>query len=60
LYRQKQEMQYEALRAGAKLVIMNQGETPFYKFARLRYHEQIGKVLPQAVRKMKRLMGLFE
>jgi NAD-dependent SIR2 family protein deacetylase len=54
------EMPNEALRAGAKLVIMNQGQTPFDKLAQLRFHDQIGKVLPRAVKKLKRLMGLFE
>jgi mono-ADP-ribosyltransferase sirtuin 6 len=54
------EMPREALMAGAKLVILNQGETPFDSHAHLRFFEGIGEVLPKAVRKLKRLMGLFE
>lgn len=54
------EMPNEALRAGAKLVILNKGETPFDKLAHLRFHEAIGEVLPRAVKRLKRLMGLFE
>ncbi|UCD80404.1 MAG: sigma factor regulator FecR [Desulfobacterales bacterium] len=54
------EMPNEALAAGARLVILNKGETPFDKFAHLRFHENIGKVLPPAVKRLKRLMGLFE
>ena len=54
------EMPGEALRAGARLVIINQGETPFDSHAHLRFFESIGAVLPRAVKKLKRLMGLFE
>lgn len=54
------DMPREALRAGAKLVIVNQGETPFDPFVHLRFHEKIGDVLPKAVKRLKRLMGLFE
>jgi NAD-dependent SIR2 family protein deacetylase len=54
------EMPREALSAGAKLVIINQGETPFDSQARLRFHEEIGDVLPRAVKRLKRLMGLYE
>ena len=54
------EMPREALMAGAKLVILNQGETPFDSHAHLRFFEAIGEVLPKAVRKLKRLMGVFE
>ena len=54
------EMPKEALLAGAKLVILNQGETPFDSHVHLRFFEPIGEVLPKAVRKLKRLMGLFE
>jgi NAD-dependent SIR2 family protein deacetylase len=54
------DMPREALRSGAKLVIMNQGETPFDGVADLRFHERIGEVLPRAVRSLKRHMGLFE
>jgi len=54
------DMPREALRAGAKLVIINQGETPFDSYAHLRFKEAIGEVLPRAVKRLKRLMGLFE
>lgn len=54
------DMPREALRSGAKLVIINQGETPFDRAAGLRFHERIGDVLPRAVKRLKRLMGLFE
>lgn len=54
------DMPVEALRAGAKLVIINQGETPFDRYAHLRFFEQIGQVLPRAVKKLKKLMGMFE
>jgi NAD-dependent deacetylase len=54
------DMPREALLSGAKLVIINQGETPFDKVAGLKFHERIGDVLPRAVRRLKRLMGHFE
>lgn len=54
------DMPRDALRSGAKLVIINQGETPFDEVAGLRFHEKIGDVLPRAVRRIKRLMGFFE
>jgi NAD-dependent SIR2 family protein deacetylase len=54
------DMPREALRSGARLVIINQGETPFDRVTHLRFREAIGKVLPSAVKRLKRLMGLFE
>ncbi len=54
------DMPLEALRSGAKLVIINQGETPFDHHANLRFNENIADVLPKAVKRVKRLMGLFE
>ncbi len=54
------EMPREALTAGAKLAIINQGETPFDAQAHLRFHDEIGEVLPRAVKRLKRLMGRFE
>lgn len=54
------DMPREAIRAGAKLVIINQGETPLDSRAHLRFHEGIGAVLPRVVKRLKRLMGLFE
>ncbi len=54
------DMPMEALRSGAKLVIINQGETPFDNLVNLRFNENIGDILPGAVKKLKKLMGLFE
>ncbi len=54
------DMPREALQSGAKLVILNQGETPFDRVAHLRFHEKIGDVFPSALKRLKRLMGLFE
>jgi len=54
------DMPREALLSGAKLVIINQGETPFDRVANLRFRERIGDVLPRAVRRLKSLMGFFE
>jgi NAD-dependent deacetylase len=54
------DMPREALRAGARLVIINQGETPLDPNADLRFHENIGDILPRVVKRLKRLMGLFE
>jgi hypothetical protein len=45
-----------ALQAGARLVIINQGETPFDAQAHLRFSEAIGEVLPVAVAKLKTLI----
>lgn len=53
------DMPAEALNAGAKLVIINQGDTPFDRYAHLRFHEQIGTILTRVVKKLKGLMGLF-
>jgi NAD-dependent SIR2 family protein deacetylase len=52
------DMPLEALRAGAKLVIINAGETPFDTMAHLRFQEQTGKVLAPVVGRLKILMGL--
>ncbi len=52
------DMPQEALRSGAKLVIINQGKTPFDRYAHLRFSEKIGEVLPEAVIRLKILMGL--
>jgi NAD-dependent deacetylase len=54
------DMPREALHSGAKLIILNQGETPFDRIANLRFHEKIGDVLPRTVKRLKKLMGLFE
>jgi len=46
-----------ALAHGAKLVIINQGETPLDALCHLRFHQPIGEVLPPAVNELKRLLG---
>jgi len=50
------EMPRVALEAGAKLVIINQGETPYDAHAHLRFSERIDEVLPAAVERLKGLM----
>jgi NAD-dependent SIR2 family protein deacetylase len=52
------DMPKEALLSGAKLVIINEGKTPFDLRAHLRFHEKIGEVLPRVVKRLKILMGL--
>lgn len=52
------DMPAEALRNGAKLVILNQGDTPFDQYALIRFYEKIGDVLPAAVKRLKVLMGI--
>ena len=54
------DMPREALISGAKLVILNQGETPFDKHSQIRFSERIGDVLPLTVKRLKILMGLFK
>jgi len=49
-------MPMEALRGGARLVIINQGETPFDRYAALRFDEPIDRVMPQALQQLKQLM----
>jgi NAD-dependent SIR2 family protein deacetylase len=50
------DMPRVALEVGAKLVIINQGETPYDKEAHLRFFEGIGEVLPPAVAQLKQLL----
>jgi len=52
------DMPEEALRSGARLVIINKGKTPFDMAAHLRFYEKIREVLPRAVQRLKVLMGL--
>ncbi len=54
------DMPRVALQSGARLVIINQGETPFDRVAHLRFWERIGEVLPQAVAQLKKLMGIID
>jgi len=51
------DMPRVALQSGARLVIINQGETPFDQRTHLRFSEAIGEVLPPAVARLKGLMG---
>ncbi len=50
------DMPRVALEAGARLVIINKGETPFDRVAHIRFEEQIGEVLPPAVAQLKGLI----
>jgi NAD-dependent SIR2 family protein deacetylase len=52
------DMPRVALQAGAKLVIINQGETPYDEHAHLRFDEAIRDILPPAVEQLKKLMGI--
>ncbi|MCX7912137.1 MAG: NAD-dependent protein deacylase [Dehalococcoidales bacterium] len=51
------DMPRVALDAGARLVIINQGETPLDRAAHLRFYERIGEVFPRAVARLKELMA---
>jgi NAD-dependent SIR2 family protein deacetylase len=51
------DMPQVALQAGAKLVIINQGETPFDSLAQLLFREKTGEVLTGAVERLKKLIG---
>lgn len=50
------DMPRVALEAGAKLVIINRGETPYDRIAHLRFEERTGEVLPPAVSCLKELV----
>jgi mono-ADP-ribosyltransferase sirtuin 6 len=49
-------MPHVALQAGARLVIINQGETPLDSVAHLRFEEKISEVLPPAVDRLKEMI----
>jgi NAD-dependent SIR2 family protein deacetylase len=51
------DMPRVALGVGARLVILNQGDTPYDNQSHLRFFEAIGQVLPLAVERLKKLMG---
>ncbi len=51
------EMPRIALESGARLVIINQGETPLDNLCHLRFEEKIGEVLPPAVDKLRELIA---
>ena len=46
-----------AVEAGARLVILNRGETPLDGVAQLRLEEAIGEVFPPAVRELRERTG---
>ena len=46
-----------AWRNGAKLIILNKGETPYDDEADLRFFDQIGDVLPKIVERVKEMMN---
>jgi NAD-dependent SIR2 family protein deacetylase len=50
------EMPRIALQSGARLVIINKGETPLDRDCHLRFDEKIGEVLPPALDRLKELM----
>jgi NAD-dependent deacetylase len=50
------DMPRVAVETGAKLVIINQGETPLDENASLLFSEKIGQVLPPAITRLKRLL----
>ncbi len=50
------DMPRVAVQSGARLVIINKGETPLDRAAHLRFGERTGEVLPPAVDRLKRLM----
>ena len=54
------DMPKVALESGARLVIINQGETPFDRVAHLRFWERIGEVLPPALAQLKELMKVSQ
>ncbi len=54
------DMPKVAVQSAARLVIINQGETPLDHVAHLRFWEGIGEVLPPAVARLKRLMNLSQ
>ena len=50
------DMPRVAVQSGARLVIINQGETPLDRVAHLRFEESIGEVLSPAITQLKQLM----
>ncbi len=50
------DMPKVTLESGARLVIINQGETPLDRVVHLRFWEGIGEVLPPAVAQLKKFM----
>jgi len=53
------DMPREAVQSGARLVIINKGETPLDGLAHLRFDERIGEVLAPAVARLKELLKVW-
>jgi NAD-dependent SIR2 family protein deacetylase len=51
------DMPAHALENGARLIMINQGNTPFDRHVHLRFHESAGDVLPPVVTKVKEKTG---
>jgi NAD-dependent deacetylase len=51
------EMPRVALEMGARLILLNRGETPFDALVHLRIDTGIGEVLPPVVERVKQLLG---
>ena len=49
-------MPQQALQAGAKVLLLNEGETPFDKAVQLRIHGKAGIILPQIMTRVKDLL----
>ena len=52
------DMPRVAVESGARLVIINKGETPLDRLAHLRFEEGIGQILPPAVAQLTELMNI--
>jgi NAD-dependent deacetylase len=46
-----------ALRSGARVVLVNRGETPYDRLVTLRAWAGIGEIIPPAVERAKRVLG---
>ncbi|MDP9457146.1 MAG: NAD-dependent deacetylase, partial [Actinomycetota bacterium] len=46
-----------AIRSGARVVLVNQGKTPYDRAATLRMWAGIGEVIPPAVQRVKLMLG---
>ena len=53
------DMPRVAVASRARLVIINQGETPFDRACHLRFEEGIGEVLPPSVARLEQLMKVY-
>lgn len=53
------DMPMQALQAGAKLVIINKGETPYDRYTALSFSENIGEVMPGVIKRLRNMMGFY-